>query len=593
MKYSIYLAGLTLAACTTTTGAANVTVACGSGLVLLNNMCQLPDGDAHADTGGQVLTDAVGDAPAGASDVSTSLLDAGDADTKASDTGIDASTLAPAGTIQCAPDNCHAKVAGAACACSNGGCYFAASSASCVSDADCCPRVTAAFTMSGSKKVPQPAPVYDVCVEGKCTQPGTQCNDNSQCWVMPSGLVAPGTCESGSCSWPTKGLGEPCAPKSKVAECAPTLACNGGIATPALNLPYACRPATCDAGTDCGPGAVCSVVFKTCMRATGECEPSYSPCEAGKTCTLATCHYDPVVGTAKNYVCVDSSAIPDQYPAGIDCVASVFCPIGTYCGNDKKCRQPPDKEGFACVYDPASYQSLCANGLACVGGICGGAAPVLKIGDACSTNADCSTGICALCQCASSKIANGGQCVTDESCASGDCVAGVCAAFTPPVNAPCSKNITCPSGQACLPVSCTYDPSVPYTAVATVQTCVTLPKPTGAAPVPGIACVTSEFCAKGDTCAPDNKCYSPTKTAGAACAPGAGCASPLSCVNGVCATSSGTSGLPIGAYCTSNYQCAAAACVNCQCAATKAASGKSCTDDDSCVSGDCIAGVCK
>ncbi len=592
MKLVILLATVSLAACTTTTGAANVTVACGPGLLLQNNMCQLPDGDAHTDTGSQVLADTVGDATYDEVDVAGGIADAADADAKASDTAVDPSTLPPAGSIQCAPDNCHAKVAGAACACSGGGCYFAASSGSCISDADCCPRVTATFTMSGSKKAPQPAAANDVCVSGKCVPPGTECDNDTQCWVMPTGLMAAGSCVGGSCAWPTKGLGEPCDPKSKVAECAPTLACNGGVGT-TLKLPYACRPAICDAGTDCGPGAACSALYKTCIRASGECEPSYSPCDAGKTCALAACHYDSVAGTANDYVCVDSPTIPDQYPAGIDCVASVFCPIGAYCGNDKKCRQPPDKEGFACVYDAASYQSLCANGLACVGGICGGTAPVLKIGDACSTNAYCSTGICALCQCASGKIANGGECVTDESCASGDCVAGVCVVFTPPVTTACSKNIACPSGQACLPVSCKYDPSVPYTAIATVQTCVTLPKPTGASPVPGIACVTSEFCAKGDTCAPDSKCYSPTKTAGAACAPGAGCASPLSCMNGVCIASSGSSGLPVGAYCTSNYQCAASACVNCQCAANKAASGKSCADDDSCLSGDCIAGLCK
>jgi hypothetical protein len=590
MKLIPLLATVCLAACTTTTGADGVTVACGPGLLLLNNMCQLPDDDVDNDTGGQVLVDAVGDAGYGQVDAASGIGDAGDADSALSDAAVDTYNPPPGSSIQCAPDNCYTKVAGSACACSGGGCYFAASSGSCSSDADCCPRVKATFTMSGSKKIPQPTATYDVCVSGECVPTGSKCDKDAQCWVMQDGLVAAGTCSNGSCTWPTKGLGESCDMKAKSPECAPTLACTVGIGS--WPLPAACRPGTCDDGTGCGPGAKCSSTYHMCIGGvTGDCDPSVLPCSSGQKCALVSCQYDPFVGVAKHHLCV-STVAQEQYPPGIACSTSEFCPKGSVCAADKLCHQIPDTAGYACIYDPTKYAPVCGGGLTCVNGVCGGPVGTLDVGAGCLKNSDCTSNVCALCKCATNKIVDGDECTSDESCASGDCVAGTCTATLVQPLASCNSDNDCGANQACQKTSCKYDPTVPYYAVATVQQCVALTTPTAPAPGAGIDCAKSEFCALGDTCAPDNKCYSPTTKAGAACAPGAGCGPGLVCQLGVCVSGS-SSKLAIGDYCTYNEICSSGACVNCQCAKSKAASGKSCAGDTNCVSGDCIAGVCK
>lgn len=606
MKYRIVIGIALLSACTTTGPSSGFTVACGAGLVLANNTCQLPDAAGLGDVG-SILGDADGDGPPadGVAQDAASLDDGkGDASKDAAapiDTGADAkgqnpdadgATNAPdaypaGSTISCSPTDCHAKVAGSACSCEKGGCYFASSQAGCVSNGDCCPRTTGAYTLSGSKKVPQPAPVYDVCVAGKCVPPGSSCDSDAQCWIMASGLVSAGACVAGTCTWPTKGLGETCDPKSKTPECAPPFSCNNAI----LSTEYRCRPTTCDDATDCGLGAKCSPAYKVCVAPSGECDAAWLPCDADKKCVSASCHFDPMKGSVNDTICVSANSSANQYPTGIACVSTVFCPVGSYCGLDKFCHQPPDKSGFPCVYDASTYTNVCANNLACVGGICGGTTVGTALGDYCTANAQCPSGVCALCKCVTSKIAIGDGCTTDESCQSGDCVAGVCAATTAPAIVTCNDKSSCQSGYTCQPTSCKYDPSATYGGVTTVQTCVQLTSPTGTAPTPGIDCVATEFCALTETCAPDHKCYKPTTKAGSACAPGAGCASPLTCKLGVCV--SGSSSLAIGEYCTYNSQCASSACVNCQCATSKATSGKTCADDSSCVSADCIAGLCK
>jgi len=161
----------------------------------------------------------------------------------------------------------------------------------------------------------------------------------------------------------------------------------------------------CNSDDQCGdPAADTFPIFGnlySCIGSTCTYNPNFppgAPCAANSDCFSGVCTSGACVGTA----------------IGGNCVSSLDCVAGAYCGS-----------GSTCTAQVA------------VGGDCS-SAPLSSIGSACAFGAICDAGTCV----AFTSKANGASCITDEECVLGNvCFQGTCT--TPAPVKTCTNDTDC------------------------------------------------------------------------------------------------------------------------------------------------------
>jgi hypothetical protein len=374
-----------------------------------------------------------------------------------------------------------------------------------------------------------PCTVGDQCIVGECAS-GLPINCsalNGQCVVgvcnpVTFGCEAQPANEGGSCDDDDL--------------CTIADVCTGGACTGA--------PVNCSSlNTACTIG-VCNLPVSTCVSVAtndgGSCTDG-NDCTAGETCAAGQC----ANGSAANEgdPCDDANpcTMGESCTSGL-CTSDTFLDCSAL---DGLCIEGVcNPQTAACVSQPVSSGTpcddgnLCTSGETCVGGACGGGAPV----DCSHLDGECTVGMCqaGTGACQPVTLGNGSACQDGDPCTSGEtCTSGVCGGGGP--------------------VDCSH---------------------------------LDGECAVG-TCNPvSGACETVGVNDGTGCDDGSVCTAGETCTGGVCgggAPANGGGACDDGSPCTTGETCSAGACGG----GAPANEGATCDDDDLCTTGEqCTAGAC-
>jgi hypothetical protein len=248
-----------------------------------------------------------------------------------------------------------------------------------------------------------------VCIGGSCANctSDSQCGPNARC-TMPDG---PCTCTAGSdCA-----AGEACSSTGQ-----PGLGLGVGICAPACKSNNDCYN-----GYVCGTGSVGLAEQPEASLPLGACGPctANSQCGPGPgaTCSAGSCSCSTATDCAPGQGCGGTPRVCSYCPAGIACangqacIAGVCGPCSTFldCNSSRLYGYPPP--GLACVNGacgPCSSNRQCGGGQACAEGKCG----LCSANAQCGPHGQCDNGFC--------------TCTTNQQCAAGQrCGSGVCVAM--------------------------------------------------------------------------------------------------------------------------------------------------------------------
>jgi Dickkopf N-terminal cysteine-rich region len=411
----------------------------------------------------------------------------------------------------------------------------------------------------------------DVDCGGSCGP----CPDNGGCALTTD--CQSGICDSGSCTPPscTDGVANGdetsvdcggatcpgCAPGTGCvynSDCAAPLSCKAGICAPG-----------CVTSGDCPAGQIClevtqDVTAKTCLPSGTlpancsdstlngdetdlDCGGSCSPCADGATCGAAADCQSAICSAMLCVAPTCSDGIQNGAETDTDCGGG--CPNGCLitqtCNLPSDCGAPLTCTGGVCV-EECQGDADCPTGERCISPqgtkLC---APPLPTGSSCQNPLDCSSGVCAMQQCAaptcSDTVKNGTEINVD--------CGGSCAA--------CGVGQTCTTNGQCSTMFCQNGLCTPPACGDAIKN----------GDETGVDC--------GGSCAPcsdGNPCFQPSD-----------CTS-LTCSGNQCVPASCSDGLLNGDE--GGIDCGGSSCIPC-------GVGSSCNQGSDCQSGSCVGNVCQ
>jgi len=481
---------------------------------------------------------------------------------------------------------CSKKVNGVAC-----GANAECASGSCQQGYCCagpCTGTCMSCGLAGTQGVCTPVPAgadpLNQCADSGAASCGTDgfCNGSGACRLYAPGNV----CSMQACSGSTLTLAGRCD--------------GNGNCTPGMNqscAPYVCGGgscnATCSTNADCSAGNVCT---------GGSCgkKPLGAACMAGTDCASGICAQGVCCQTACTGTCMSCSLTGtggtcSTVPAGQDPLNQCADQGAAGCGTDGTC----DGNGACHLY---AAGTTCAAG-SCTGatytpprtcsgaGVCQAATSIGCAPFNCGTSGSCLTACTSDTDCASPNVCNAGQCskkplaaacTTAAECASGLCQQGVCCSSS--CTGTCRSCALTGSAGTCTLVPVGQDPLAQctdngasgcgtdgacdgaggcrlYAAGTTCAgaTCV------GVAYTPARVCNGTGSClaATPNTC--DPYVCGPTAACLGTCASNADCNAPNTCASGSCGKK------PIGATCAAAAECNSGFCEEGVCCATACA----------------------
>ena len=320
-----------------------------------------------------------------------------------------------------------------------------------------------------------------ICVDFECKYSGdtTECAVDSDCpageWceLNPAGANA--------CASPSP-IGSPCTANAY---------CESGLCATLLGSGGGTQCVECKADADCGEGAKCKLLAKTCDQLT--CEHDEDACDPGEWCDKKpeqtdTCEPKgalgescPKKGACQSGHCADTGA----GKVCVGCEELADCAAGELCAD------------FVCeVATPCSANEDCAAGEFCnksIGSLC---LPTFALDAACTKNSACTSGRCVGEPGAKACV----ECVEHEDCGGGEfCGSGASSNACVPkkdLGEPCSGDVKCASGTCdaagsgnC--VACLLDSQCADDEICDATTCI---------PASGVSL--------GDPCAGNDQCKS-------------------------------------------------------------------------------------
>ena len=350
------------------------------------------------------------------------------------------------------------------------------------------------------------------CASGACYEEGaamicSECNSNADCGVQRT-CVYDDDLRYAVCLG-TGTLGQACDDSN---QCEPGSHCNGGLCS------------ECESDSDCLDGGLCiyldGIEYAVCSGGMGDICASGSDCNSGNcystdgysVCSECDsisdcgpqqdCFYQGELGYA---ACVGTGSFGAACVDETQCIDEAFC----FEGACSECREDADCDGGSCIFDTVSeYHTClkangesCSEGSECQTGICrvgtfgnglcsdciddadcpagssctydflGGMDYAMclgsvELGNSCSADYDCASGICSNDVCA--ECATDADCGVEGSCVSGssydyclsgygetcseasDCASGICTNLVIyNVCSECSSDADCPNGESC------------------------------------------------------------------------------------------------------------------------------------------------
>lgn len=307
----------------------------------------------------------------------------------------------------------------------------------------------------------------DACSEGECAGGSAlDCDDDNACTNdscnSSSGCVHTNntaSCDDGNaCTSGDTCSGGSCTPGGAVT-CDDANACTNDSCDPSMGCVFTPNTASCDDGSVCTMGDVCS---------GGTCTGNPITCSDGNECTDDSC--DPEEG------CVYTNNT-DSCDDGNPCTSGDTCSGGscsdskpTDCSDDNDCTDDSCDSASGCVHSNNTKScedgNACTTGDACSDGVCGAGSAVLcdddnpctddscdvdsgcvfaantdacDDGDACTESDTCSDGSCG----GTPRDCDDGNPCTDDSCADGECS-----------SSPVEDFSECDDGSACFGGDC-------------------------------------------------------------------------------------------------------------------------------------------
>ncbi len=482
----------------------------------------------------------------------------------------------------------------------------------------------------------------DQCAAGKCAFPNNtaSCTDNNPCTLQDA--CSGGTCKAGSAK--TCDDSNPCTNDSCNAT---TGLCNYVGNTAGCSDSDACTAPDLCANSNCTPGAkkTCTdnnpCTNDSCNPATGACVNANNSavcndnnaCTSGDICSGGSCAGPVTVGCDDGKLCTTDSCDPAGGCKTVNnsspCNDNNLCTTGDTCsgGGCVGGSAPVCNDNNACTTDSCAAAIGCkfdANTNACEDGnkctlndVCSAGTCSAGSGKTCTDSDTCTTDSCdpASGSCVYKPIIGcGGYCDSSANCNDGNlctddaCVAGKCTNTANTAN--CTDNDACTTGDKCSGAAC--KPTGTLTCsdgnVCTSDSCV---KATGcsfvnnsASCTDNNACTTGDLCSGGaclggapPSCEDNNGCTTDSCDKGkgcqnlannAPCDDGDACTANEQCAKGNCVATTDV-------LCTDNNACTNDSCDKAQgCVFTNVSNGAGCDDGKPCSLGDsCLAGQCK
>ncbi|MCB9637469.1 MAG: tandem-95 repeat protein [Myxococcales bacterium] len=449
-------------------------------------------------------------------------------------------------------------------------------------------------------------PSTQVCLSGKCYDPGCYANMSS-----PKCPGADEVCYQGNCSTdPCKGTNAPTCASDEF--CRPTDGkCVKVCSTVSCPAGQFCQDGACVvdpcAGVQCAAGEVC--INGKCQR--DRCS-EMGACKSGRTCDPAsgTCVDDPcdrITCPDPRQVCrLGQCVAPPNCRFDKDCSGGNLCVNGKCvipgCGPQNACPQGKLCVNGTCLEDPCENKQ-CPAGQVCSAGACVGSCSGVfcKQGELCVAG-QCTVDPCAGVQCAADEACYAGKCVKDpckpDFCKDQRICAGETCAADPCDGVRCPAGQTCKAGQCTGDLPCKVDVDCPSLGICINQICAD----------PGCfrdGCPSDKLCIKGKC--EDNPCTGKQCAVDEFCRPLDGqcvkrcptCDAGKVCVNGVCQDDPcATVQCSSGQRCKAGQCVAEDACTNARlCKYQRDCSEESCGEDP-CLAltcpdnGTCVRGVC-
>jgi hypothetical protein len=224
-----------------------------------------------------------------------------------------------------------------------------------------------------------------------------------------------------------------------------------------------CLP-DCRLGFSCGATLACDAGSGHCVAGTG---PIGGKCTLSSDCKSALCTPEQATAAGTTWTggyCTQACTTSTPCGAGAGCLTyadgSSYCAAS--CGADSECRAGYVCSSAAKVCLPDCRQGWsCGESLVCDGGTGNCVGKMLAVGQGCSLDVDCASGLCTPAQStASGSVWNGGYCT--QACSTSACPASaVCITYEDASSycaascsgaAPCRTGYVCAAGVgACLP----------------------------------------------------------------------------------------------------------------------------------------------